>query len=88
MGLSAGAAIRENPGSAAASACCCQCLLLPVLLLLLFRRRLPFLAFLRLVTFRTGMTVILLYCCYGFSRCGIRVTLLYALVRVARGTAW
>ena len=35
------------------------CLLLPVLLLLL-RRRLPFLAFLRLVAFRTGMTVILL----------------------------
>ena len=41
---------------------------------------------LRLVTFRTGMTVILLLC-YGFSRYGIRVTLLYALVRVARGTA-
>ena len=58
VGLSAGAAIRENPGSAA---CCCQCLLLPVLLLLLLlRRRLPFLAFLRLVTFRTGMTVTLL----------------------------
>ena len=66
-------------------------LALPVLLPLLpLRRRLPFLAFLRLVTFRTGMTVILLlqYCCYGFSRYGIRVTLLYALVRVARGTAW
>ena len=39
---------------------CCWYLLLPVLLLLLLRRRLPFLAFLRLVTFRTGMTVILL----------------------------
>ena len=45
------------------------------------------LAFLLVVTFRTGMTVLLLYC-YGFSRHGIRVTLLYALVRVARGTAW
>ena len=45
------------------------------------------LAFLRLVTFRTGMTVLLL-CCYGFSQHGIRVTLLYALARVARVTAW
>ena len=45
------------------------------------------LEFLRLVTFCTGMTVILLLCCYGFSRHGIRATL-YALVRVARGTAW
>ena len=44
------------------------------------------LAFLRLVTFRFGMTYCYYYC-YGFSRHGIRVTL-YALIRVARGTAW
>ena len=44
------------------------------------------LAFVRLVTFRTGMTAYY-YHCYGFSRHGIRVTL-HALVRIARGTAW
>ena len=65
------------------SGVCCWCLL-PLLVL---RRRLPFLAFLRLVTFRAGITVLLLYC-YGFSRHEIRVSLLYVLVRVARGTAW
>ena len=54
MDLSAGAAIREDALYAAAAR-----VLLPVLLLLL-RRRLPSLAFLRLPTFRTGMTVILL----------------------------
>ena len=45
------------------------------------------LAFLYLVTSRAGMTVLFLPL-LRFSRHGIRVTLLYVLVRVARGTAW
>ena len=75
MDLSAGAAIRENPGSAAGAA-------VPAAAAASMTTA--------LASFHVWSHFVLVWpyhCyCYGFSRHGIRVTL-HALVRVARDTA-
>ena len=75
--LSAGAAIREDPRSAA-GACCCQCCCC------CFDDHCPCLCTIGHISYWYDRIIITVY---GFSRHGIRVTL-YALVRVAQGTAW